>query len=190
MVQSLPRTHSCETYAQPCPRIPFPVKIEDHVAHRAAYGKRAKEAVMFQHILIPTDGSELSRKAVTGGIALAKSMGARITVVMASSPFHIVATMPRMVTDTKDQYLKDAEASARTHLQDADELARASGVRCDTAHVFDEHPYRVIIETAQARECDLIVMASHGRRGIAAVLLGSETQKVLTHCTIPVLVWR
>jgi nucleotide-binding universal stress UspA family protein len=145
---------------------------------------------MFQHILIPTDGSTLARKAVTGGVTFAKSVRARITLLMVSSPFHVVATAPLMVTATKDEYLKEAEASARRSLQDADDLARASDVRCQTVHVFDEHPYRAIIETAQSRACDLIVMASHGRRGIAAMLLGSETQKVLTHCTIPVLVWR
>src|SRR5437879_2817308 len=137
---------------------------------------------MFKHILIPTDGTALSQRAVTGGIAFAQSIGARVTVVMSSSPFHIIATLPLMVTDTRDQYMKDAEAMARTCLQGAAEAARVSGVPCETAHVFHDHPHQAIIEMAEARGCDLIMMASHGRKGVAALLIGSETQKVLTHC--------
>ena len=145
---------------------------------------------MFKHILIPTDGSELSDKAMKGGIALAKSVSARITFLTSSRPFHLVAVNAVMVTDTKEQYMKDAEALARRHMQGPEDAARASGVRCDIAHVFSEHPYDAIIGTAQTRDCDLILMASHGRKGMSALLIGSETQKVLTHCRIPVLVWR
>jgi len=145
---------------------------------------------MFKHILIPTDGSELSRIAITGGIAFAKSIGARITFITASPPFHVITTRSMMLTDTKELYVVDAEAAARKHLNEAEEAARASGVRCDTAHVFSDTPYRAIIDTSQSRDCDLVFMASHGRRGAAAVLLGSETHKVLAHCKIPVLVWR
>ena len=145
---------------------------------------------MFKHILIPSDGSDLSRKAIAGGIAFARSMGARITVLTSSSPFHIVAVDPMMVTDTKERYTEDAEASARKHLKEAEDAARAADVRCETVHLFAEHPYQAIIETGQARGCDLILMASHGRRGVVAALLGSETQKVLTHGKLPVLVWR
>jgi nucleotide-binding universal stress UspA family protein len=145
---------------------------------------------MFKHILIPTDGSELSRTAITNGIAFAKSIGARITVVTSYPPFHVIAADPVMLTDTKERYVKDVEASAGRRLQEADDAARASGVRSDTVRVVSDSPYRAIIDTAQSRECDLILMASHGRKGPAAVLLGSETQKVLSHCNIPVLVWR
>ncbi len=145
---------------------------------------------MFKHILIPSDGSELSRQAIKSGTAFAQSVGARITVLTASSPFHVIAIQAMMVSATKEQYAADAESAARKHLKDAEETARAADVRCETVHVFAEHPYQAIIETAQARGCDLILMASHGRKGVAAALLGSETQKVLTHCKLPVLVWR
>jgi nucleotide-binding universal stress UspA family protein len=145
---------------------------------------------MFKHILIATDGSELSRKAVERGIALAQSLNARLTVVTSSAPFHVVAVEPMMVTDTKERYATDAEKGAKERLQPALEAARAAGVRCDPVHVFSNHPYQAIIDTALARECDLVTMASHGRKGVTAALLGSETQQVLAHCKLPVLVWR
>jgi nucleotide-binding universal stress UspA family protein len=145
---------------------------------------------MFKHILIPSDGSDLSRKALAGGSAFARSIGARITVVTVSSPFHVVAIDPVMVTDTKAEYLADAEASARKRLKEAEDLVRAADVRCETRHAFSDHPYQAIIEAARGADCDLILMASHGRRGVVGTLLGSETQKVLTHTKIPVLVWR
>jgi len=145
---------------------------------------------MFRHVLIPTDGSDLSQKAIDGGIALAKSLGARVTILMASQPFRLVSTMPRMVTDTKEQYMEEAASSARRRLRLAENRARFAGLECDTAHVFHEHPYEAIIETARARDCDVIVMASRGRRGVAAAVLGGETQRVLMRCQIPVLVWR
>jgi nucleotide-binding universal stress UspA family protein len=145
---------------------------------------------MFKHVLIPTDGSELSGKALTNGIAFARSVGARLTVLTSSTPYHIVAVAPAMVTDSREQYLANAEASARKILAEAEKAARAADLRCETIYLVSEHPYQAIIETAQAVGCDLILMASHGRKGLAATLLGSETQKVLTHCKLPVLVWR
>jgi nucleotide-binding universal stress UspA family protein len=145
---------------------------------------------MFKHILIASDGSELSQKTLTSGIAFARSIGARITVVTSSPPFHIVAVQPLMVTDTREVYAAHAEAAARARLKPAEDAARAAEVRCETIHVFNDHPYQAIIETAQSKGCDVILMASHGRKGVGAALLGSETQKVLTHCKLPVLVWR
>jgi nucleotide-binding universal stress UspA family protein len=145
---------------------------------------------MFRHVLIPTDGTELSQKAVIRGIALAKSIEARLTILMASPPFHVISTTPRMLTNTKEQYMDEAASSARKHLKLAENRARFAGLRCDTTHVFHDYPYQAIIEVAQARDCDLIVMATRGHRGIAAMLLGGETQELLTHCEIPVLVWR
>jgi nucleotide-binding universal stress UspA family protein len=145
---------------------------------------------MFKHILIPTDGSELSRAAVAKGITLARSVGARTTIFTASPTFHVVATDPAMVTSTKEQYTKDAEAAARKRLEEAGATAKAQDVPFDLVHVFNDAPYRAIIDTAESRNCDLILMASHGRKGASALLLGSETQKVLAHCKIPVLVWR
>lgn len=146
---------------------------------------------MFNHILIPTDGSELSEKAVTNGIAFARSIGAKLTVVTASAPFHIVTMDAMMVTpETEERYMKDMEQLGQERLNAIMEKAKAAGVPCETLHVFNNHPYDAIIATAQAKGCDLIFMASHGRRGVASLLLGGETNKVLTHCKIPVMVWR
>lgn len=145
---------------------------------------------MHRHILIPTDGSALSQAAVEYGVTLAKSVGAKVTVLNVSTPFHIFAADPAMVTDTAEQYAKRTAALATRYLGSAKEVASMAGVRCETLHVEHEHPYLAIIATATEKSCDLIVMASHGRRGISAVVLGSETNKVLTHSTIPVLIVR
>ncbi len=145
---------------------------------------------MHRHILIPTDGSALSQAAVEYGVALAKSVGARVTVLTVCTPFHIFAAEPAMVTDTAEQYAKRTAALATRYLDSAKEVASMAGVRCETLRIEHEHPYLAIIATAMEQSCDLIVMASHGRRGISAVVLGSETNKVLTHSTIPVLVVR
>jgi len=145
---------------------------------------------MHRHILIPTDGSALSQAALEYGIALAKSVGAKVTVLTVSTPFHTFAVEPVMVTDTPEQYAKRVAALAKNYLDAAKEVALAAGVNCETVHVEHDHPYLAIIEMAAKKLCDLIVMASHGRRGISAIVLGSETSKVLTHSGIPVLVVR
>ena len=145
---------------------------------------------MYKHILIPTDGSALADKAVEQGTALAKRIGAKITVLTVSVPFHILTTDPQMIEDTAPQYEKRMEAHAATVLKAAAGTASAADVACTTSHVKHEHPYQAIIETAHAKGCDLIAMASHGRRGVSAIVLGSETVKVLTHANIPVLVYR
>lgn len=145
---------------------------------------------MYQHILIPTDGSELSQQAIEHGIALAKSVNAKVTVMTVTAPFQLFAIEPGIVTDTPEQYEKRAEALAAKDLNAAMEVATAARISCDIIRVEHEHPYRAIIDTAAQKSCDLIVMASHGRRGISAVVLGSETVKVLTHSAVPVLVVR
>lgn len=145
---------------------------------------------MYRHILLPTDGSELSQKAIDYGMALAKSVNAKVTVLTVSTPFHVFAVEPGMVTDTLEQYQKHTADLAAKYLNVAKESALAAGVSCDMMHVEHAQPYLAIIDTAQRKSCDLIVMASHGRRGISAIVLGSETVKVLTHSTIPVLVFR
>jgi nucleotide-binding universal stress UspA family protein len=145
---------------------------------------------MYKHILIPTDGSELSKKAVDHGIGLAKSLNAKVTAVTVSEPFHIFAVEPGMVTDTPDAYEKRIAALTGKYLKAAKDAAMAAGVPCDVVQVEHEHPYETIIDTARKRGCDAIVMASHGRRGVSAIVLGSETVKVLTHSTIPVVVVR
>lgn len=145
---------------------------------------------MHRHILIPTDGSELSQNAIRYGMALAKSVNAKVTVLTVSTPFQTFAVEPGLVTDTPEQYAKRMATLAAKYLNVAKETALAAGVSCETMHVEHDQPYLAIIETAAKKSCDLIVMASHGRRGISAVVLGSETVKVLTHSTIPVLVVR
>jgi nucleotide-binding universal stress UspA family protein len=145
---------------------------------------------MYRHILIPTDGSELSQNAIDYGMALAKSVNAKVTVLTVSTSFHLFAVEPGLVTDTPEQYGKRIANLISKYLDVAKEAALAAGVSCETMHVEHDQPYQAIIETAARKSCDLIVMASHGRRGISAIVLGSETVKVLTHSTIPVLVFR
>jgi len=145
---------------------------------------------MYTHILIPTDGSELAGKAVGHGIALAKWIGAKVTVLTVLPPFHVFTTDVQMIEDTPAQYQARMQKHAEKILVATAQSARAAGVTCDTIAFEHEHPYRAIIDIAESKGCDLIVMASHGRHGISALVLGSETVKVLTHCKIPVLVHR
>jgi nucleotide-binding universal stress UspA family protein len=143
---------------------------------------------MYTNILIPTDGSELAGKAVQHGIALAKRIGARVTVLTVLPPFRTITTDPQMIEDTPAQYKVRMQKHAEKILGVV--ATQAAGVACETTQVEHEHPYQAIIDTADSKGCDLIVMASHGRHGISAIVLGSETVKVLTHCKIPVLVHR
>jgi nucleotide-binding universal stress UspA family protein len=145
---------------------------------------------MYKHILIPTDGSELSKKAIQHGIALAKAVNAKIMAITVSTPFHTMAVEPGMVSDTSESYAKRIIEITTKYLDVVKSAAAASGVTCDVVHVEHEHPYQAIINTAKNNGCDLVVMASHGRRGVSAIVLGSETVKVLTHSAIPVLVYR
>jgi nucleotide-binding universal stress UspA family protein len=145
---------------------------------------------MYKHILIPSDGSELSEKAVKQGLALAKSIGAKVTAITVSETFHTFSVDPVMVTDTPEQYQRDCEARAEKYLSVAKNAAKAAGVPYDGMHVMHDHPYEAIIKAAKDKGCDLIFMASHGRKGMSALVLGSETVKVLTHSRIPTLVCR
>ena len=145
---------------------------------------------MYTNILIPTDGSELAGKAVQHGIALAKRIGSKVTVLTVLQPFHVFTTDAQMIEDTRAQYETFMLRQAEKILGAVADAAQAAGVSCETVHFEYEHPYQAIIDTAASRGCDLIVMASHGRRGISAIVLGSETVKVLTHSKIPVLVYR
>jgi nucleotide-binding universal stress UspA family protein len=145
---------------------------------------------MYTHILVPTDGSSLSENAARQGTAFAKAIGAKLTALTVSLPFHIFSLDPQTVTETEAQYEKNCDARAEKYLAAIRDIAWAAGVPCETLHVVAEHPYEAIIRTAKDNGCDLIFMASHGRRGMSAIVLGSETTKVLTHSTIPVLVVR
>jgi nucleotide-binding universal stress UspA family protein len=145
---------------------------------------------MFKHLLLPTDGSQLSEAAIQAGVRLAKSLNAKVTGFYAMPKFHMLTYRTEALTDTKQEFAKDCEAHAERFLAFVVQAAKAAGVPCGTALQTSDHPYEAIIATAKEKGCDLIMMASHGRSGIQAFLLGSETQKVLTHSGIPVLVFR
>jgi nucleotide-binding universal stress UspA family protein len=143
---------------------------------------------MFKHILLPTDGSDLSEAAIRKGIQFAKSIGARVTGFYAMPEFHIFTYKTEMLEDTKEQFLRDSKAHADKYLAAIEKAAKETGVACDTVRAASDHPYQAILKAARDTGCDLIMMASHGRTGIQGLLLGSETQKVLTHTRLPVLV--
>ena len=145
---------------------------------------------MYKHILIPTDGSDLTNKAIRHGVALAKTINAKVTGITVTIPFHVFAVDPETVTDTPDSYGKRMSAATTKYLTQVKDAAAAAGITCSVIDAEQEHPYSAIIDAANKNACDLIVMASHGRRGVSAVVLGSETVKVLTHSKIPVLVCR
>jgi nucleotide-binding universal stress UspA family protein len=144
---------------------------------------------MYKHILIATDGSELAGKAVTTGLALAKTLGAKVTAVNATEPWTAMVTGEAALAFPIDEYEKSAAETAAKVLGGVKAAAAKQGVACETTHVMD-FPAEAIIETAKARGCDLIVMSSHGRRGLARVLLGSQATRVLTLSTVPVLICR
>jgi nucleotide-binding universal stress UspA family protein len=145
---------------------------------------------MFQHILVPTDGSPLSAKAVRNAVSLAKTLKARVTVMTVIEPYRVFAQDPAQLAETEAAYKKRTQADAARLLAEADDLAQKTGVTYATLQVEHEQVHQAITETASKRGCDLIAMASHGRRGIAALVLGSVTTKVLTHSSLPVLVYR
>jgi len=144
---------------------------------------------MYKHILLPTDGSTLSTKALRQGLALAKQVGARATAVIVRRPLRefVAEGVTIAVPESAQQdYIREMDKLLDTARREALD----AGVTCDALQVLGEDPWEKIIETANERKCDLIVMASHGYRGLTALLLGSETQKVLAHATVPVLVVR
>jgi nucleotide-binding universal stress UspA family protein len=149
---------------------------------------------MFKHILIATDGSELAGKAVEQGLALAKAMNADVTAVTVTEPwdaFTMAALAERQQqSNPVAGYEERMAAEANRILWSVAEAAKKRDVPCATVYVKDKHPAEGIIETAQTRGCDLIVMASHGRRGIARLLLGSQASNVVTLSPVPVLVCR
>jgi nucleotide-binding universal stress UspA family protein len=147
---------------------------------------------MFKHILIPTDGTELSAKAVKAGVELAAAVGAKVTGFFAAP-----AATPLIYDDllpvgyaAPDEHAALIRLASRKHLALIEETARAAKVPVDVVSVTSEYPADSIVETARERGCDLVFMASHGRRGLKGILLGSETHKVLVHSQVPVLVYR
>jgi nucleotide-binding universal stress UspA family protein len=145
---------------------------------------------MFKHILLPTDGSELSAAAIKQGVRFAKSIGAKVTglcVMQQQHPFFYEMEIP---TEALEQVAKRCKELAETYLAAIEKEAKEARVACDVVYEKNDYPYEVIIRVAEQKGCDLIMMASHGRKGVGALLIGSETQKVLTHSKIPVLVYR
>ena len=148
---------------------------------------------MYKHILLPTDGSKLADKAVKQGVALAKSIAARVTVMNVMPEYQMVMdegfVLPNAMMVRK-RFEEETARRSKKILDAAKADAKLSGVACDTVSSSGGRPYELVIKQAKKGKCDLIMMASHGRRGLSSILLGSETAKVLTHSTIPVLVVR
>jgi nucleotide-binding universal stress UspA family protein len=147
---------------------------------------------MYTNLLVPTDGSKLSDKAVTQALELAKALKAKITVFHASPdyPMPVYAEGVAVEMISRREYTKRAKEDSQKVLDRIAAKAKASGVECTTVHAIAAAPWEAILACAKKAKCDGIVMASHGRRGLAGLLLGSETTKVLTHSKIPVLVVR
>lgn len=146
---------------------------------------------MFKNILIPTDGSEQSQRAIRTGIELAKVHQSKITGIHVIPDYHLlIAYEGAFDPVTEERIEEEAKARAEGYLSFMKNAAREAGIPCDTVCETSDHPYDAILKTAETKGCDLILMTSHGRKGLAAVLLGSETRKVLTHAQVPVLVVR
>ncbi len=144
---------------------------------------------MFNRILVPTDGSDITQKAIDVAIGLAKSVNARLYSLSVKEPFPYSA-ISEMQPTPPQEFFDAQERIAATRVQQVRNTCAGAGIQCEAHTVEALHPWEAIIEHARRYECDLIVMASHGRRGVTALLLGSETQKVLTHSKVPVLVVR
>ena len=144
---------------------------------------------MYTRILVPTDGSDISEKSVQTAIGLAQSLGAQLHTLCVKEPFPYGA-ISEMQPTPPQEFFDAQERIATRHVAAVAEACATAGVPCEALTVEGLHPWEAIIEHAQRTGCDLIVMASHGRGGVSALLLGSETQKVLTHTKIPVLVVR
>jgi nucleotide-binding universal stress UspA family protein len=146
---------------------------------------------MFKNILIPTDGSEQSQRAIRTGVELAKIHGARITGIHVIPDYHLlIAYEGAFDPVTEERIEEEAKARAESYLAFVRQTAESAGIAASTVCETSDHPYDAILKAADTHACDLILMTSHGRKGLAAVLLGSETRKVLTHTKVPVLVVR
>jgi nucleotide-binding universal stress UspA family protein len=142
---------------------------------------------MYQRILVPTDGSDITVKAVQAAIELARTAGGQLFTISVKEPFPYSA-ISEMQPVPPQEFYDAQERIAASRVKDVVDAAKAAGMPCNAHTVEAPHPWEAIIDHAKSNACDLIVMASHGRRGVAALLLGSETQRVLIHSTIPVLI--
>lgn len=145
---------------------------------------------MFKHILLPTDGSKRSENAVRCGVRLAKALNAKITALHAIPKFQAFTYSAEMLESSNGEFAAESVECATRYLDFVRKVAAGASVACDCVHTVSDRPFKAIIKVAEQKNCDLILMASHGRGGIEGLLLGSETQKVLTHSKVPVLVYR
>lgn len=145
---------------------------------------------MYKHILIASDGSELAGRAVEQGLELAKTLGAKVTAITVTEPWTAAVSGEWAVAFPVEEYEKAAAANATKILAQVTEKAAAVGIACETVHVKDQFAAEGIVDEAKNRNCDLIVMGSHGRRGVVKFILGSQATRVLTHTNVPMLICR
>ncbi|MEQ1760687.1 MAG: universal stress protein [Vicinamibacterales bacterium] len=147
---------------------------------------------MFKHILIPTDGSPTAQKAVKAGLRFAREIGAKVTAYHAlDHPLTHINNEGYTIDPTlRDQFAREARKAAQGRLDAIGKVATAAGVVFHSELAEADTPYKGIVDAARKHRCDVIFMASHGRRGVTGLLMGSVTHQVLTHCTTPVLVYR
>jgi nucleotide-binding universal stress UspA family protein len=145
---------------------------------------------MFQHILLPTDGSAAAAAAAQFGLRFAAQVGARVTAVHVVEPLRLFTYEPIITDKALEAYGRNREEHARQCLDPIVQAAAASKVPCEVLTIEADDPYEGILNAARDHGCDLVMMASHGRKGVSRLLLGSQTQKVLTHSAIPVMVIR
>jgi nucleotide-binding universal stress UspA family protein len=147
---------------------------------------------MFKNILIPTDGSPLSQKAVVQGVALAKSVGAKVTAFFAAPPATPIVYRDHLPVGyaTPGEHEEMIRKTAAKYLGFVERAAKKAGISCESVHVTSDYPEEGILKVAQKKKCDLIVMATHGQGGLRGMFIGSVTQKVLNQAKIPVMVFR
>jgi len=145
---------------------------------------------MYKRILLPTDGSDASERAIAAGVVFAKELGADVIGLTVTPEFHTFTYQSAMLEDTPELFAQNSQKRAQQLLDGIASVARDARVAFSGEHAVGDNPYEAILATVAKHNCDLIVMASHGRRGLKGLLLGSETQKVLVHSSIPVLVFR
>jgi nucleotide-binding universal stress UspA family protein len=170
--------------------------IEDSQTYVARSGRtlsrrfRTKEEIVFKHILFPTDGSSASLVAAEQCMRFAAQVGARVTAMHVVLPLHLFTYEPMAIEEARAVYRRNRDERGRATLAPVEQLARDAKVAFDSVLAEADEPYAAIMATAHERSCDLVAMASHGHKGIKGVLLGSQTQKLLTHSALPVLVFR
>lgn len=145
---------------------------------------------MVKHILIPIDGSALAYSGLEQGLEMARALGASVTVLTVYGPFHPISMETVQLHGVRAEYERHAQELAQSYLSEAAARAKTIGVPCSMEMRESNAPYQAIIDVAMTQGCDMIAMSSHGHGAVAAMLLGSQTQKVLAHSTLPVLVYR